>query len=476
MCPDELMTDDLIRMFAARDAKRAKQSKKPSCRVINYQPKSQKINGTRAVGTSYLESSPAEDEFVSSSIYNSGSGSSGSRKIGDKRNTKLKEHRKHKNSTHHYSDSVHLSSKSTAGAKLNTEHSRNNPHKNVHYKPKHLTKSNGKKLNSIEKALLGAASGVVVGTAALTAALFSTPNKDAIKITAENYEHEPGIRMYETDENYNDINRYPLSSSDGRDYTFEIDEEGNTIVNVDEDVTADEIIKNNTHGVSQEQIDSINYILEENPDIKDAFNDTEIALRRASIEYGGDVIRLLEEMNDKFGLGRMPLKWQIALLEHESAGFFTDWQTGEVIVREDGDTGWYQITDIVEEDFDRIAKLLVKRGVAQEDVDEIKALGRSSMRGNAGYGAMYLSYLNILFDGDVEKVLSAFNAGEGFVNNGHIREDYVAECYGDHIKPLGKYDNALWEYIINNDYGEFENDGVAHVYVNSEDGSVRYPD
>lgn len=470
MCPDELKTDDLMRMFAKRDAERAERAKKAAHKVVKYQPKVHEIKGTMAVGSSYLESSPGADEFVPSSAYRSGRSSS---LAGGSRSDGGIEHSRYKSAPE---ASGHSRTKNTPQTRKNVKHLKDTRGKKSHYSPKRAAKSRNAKLNSLEKTVLGIASGAAIGATALVAAFFSTPNRDSIEITADKFEHEPGVRIYETDDAYAGINSYTLGAKDGEEYTLEIDEEGNAVVNVGKDAAADSVVDKVIDASCQEQINNINFILDKNSDIKDAFNDTEIALRRASIEYGGDVLELLEEMNDKFGLGRLPLEWQISLLEHESSGFFTDWQTGEVIVRSNGDTGWYQVTDVVEEDFDRIAKFLVKRGVAQEDVDEIKALGRSSMRGNAGYGAMYLSYLNILFDGDIEKVLSGFNAGEGFVSGGNIREGYVRECYGEHIEPLSRYDNALWKYIINKDYGEFEDDGIVHVYVNSEDGSVRYPD
>lgn len=225
----------------------------------------------------------------------------------------------------------------------------------------------------------------------------------------------------------------------------------------------------------QAQIDEVNKILEENPDVKQAFYDIEIALRRASIEYGGNIIELLEEMNDKFGLNQLPLELQACVLEQESTGFFTNWKTHEVVVNGDGDTGWYQLTDTAEADFDRIAKWLVKKGVSEQDIEEIKKRGRSDMRGNAGHGAMILSYLNYRYDDDIDKLLSAYNAGEGSVAKGYVGEKYIQECYKEHLEPISRYE-VLLDYIFDRDYYEAEEDGVPHVYVNETDGSVRYPD
>lgn len=224
-----------------------------------------------------------------------------------------------------------------------------------------------------------------------------------------------------------------------------------------------------------QKIDRINEILDNNPEIRAAFNDVEIALRRASIEYGGNVVDLLNEMDEKFGCGKIAPGLMACVMEQETSGFFSDWKTNEVLCGADGDTGWYQITDIAESDFDRVANWLKKQGVAKEDIDEILNAGRRDMRGNAGRGAMKLAFLSDKYGDDIAKILSAYNAGEGFANNGNIRKAYVHECYEEHLAPLSEYEE-IWDYILNKDYYEFEEDGVPHVYVNPVDGSVRYPD
>ncbi len=281
---------------------------------------------------------------------------------------------------------------------------------------------------------------------------------------------EPDRIVFETQE----VHDSGINKCDDTEFIY--DDENNVVYlgdtsQTDNVVTEEELLA----AAKQAQIEEVNKILEENPDVKEAFNDMEIALRRASIEYGGNIIELLEEFNDKFGLGELPLELQACVLEQESTGFFTNWKTHKVVVNKDGDTGWYQLTDIAEADFDRIASWFKKNGVSEEDITEIKKLGRNNMRGNAGHGAMILSYLNHKYDGDFEKILSAYNAGEGSVKDGYVGEKYIEECYEDHLEPLSRY-GVIWDYIMDRDYFADEEDGVPHVYVNDKDGSVRYPD
>ena len=70
----EIEFDSIERIFAQRDAKLAK---KAANTIVRYQPKTQTIDGARAVGTSYLEYSPEDDEFTRSTSSHSRTASSG---------------------------------------------------------------------------------------------------------------------------------------------------------------------------------------------------------------------------------------------------------------------------------------------------------------------------------------------------------------------------------------------------------------
>ncbi len=336
-----------------------------------------------------------------------------------------------------------------------------------------------RKLRALKRKCFAIGTPIVAGAAAVLIATGAFSNKDN-KIDSNNT-----IVAIADESKYDAL---ASAASNNEDITIAYDEDSNTIY-VDEreclkapseDDKETGIIEESApphESAKEARIEEVKNILNENPDIKKAFNDVEITLRRASIEYGGNVVDLLDEMNEKFGLDNLPLELQICVMEHETTGYFTDWETGDVIVKQDGDTGWYQLTDVAEDDVDRIARWLTKRGVAKEDINEIidEDGYRRTMRGNAGHGAMVLSYLNTIYDGDIEKILSAYNAGEGFANNGGKIEDYIQGCYKEHLEPLSRYD-VLWDYIMDRDYYEFEDDGVPHVYVNPEDGSVRYPE
>ena len=426
----EIEFDSIERIFAQRDAKLAK---KAANTIVRYQPKTQTIDGARAVGTSYLEYSPEDDEFTRSTSSHSRTASrrKKAKNNRDKKGSKLSNH---KSGTHPRTDS-HARPKSATGSKQSSQRSRNAHSKNAHYQTKRLAKSKDAKSSSFEKAVIKTVGGVAVTFVGLIAALFSTPSRDAAEVNTDKFEHQPGIRIYETDNRQNDTNSYVVGTDDGKEYTLELDEEGNAVVYTNEDVITDKAVDETSSALTLEE--RLDEIFANDPEAKIAFDDINKTLNNITNELGEDAVSFIRKTRDTYA-PNVSLPMLICIFEHESLGRMRD-ADGSLLLGGSGDTGIGQVTPKCEEDVN--SRLNPDgRTRSKEDAHDNIEISAISLQDHCevwGY--------DVRLGDDPDNLdailyaLSSYNAGDNNVRKNGIREKYVEGCFDEHLNYMIKY-------------------------------------
>ncbi len=438
MCPDELMTDDLMRIFAKRDAARAK---KAANTVVKYRPKAQTIEGIRAVGSSYLEYSPEEDEFVPS----------GSRSKKEKKPERTKNSQAQRNVHSKRSRDIQgerSRSKAKSGTRLEREDRRPRPkngtqtRRNVsyaddprrarvqdsRYRPKHAKKSKGT-VSPVAKAVGGIAGGAFIAAMA-GLGMLSSSGKDKLEVNVNSY--EPAV-IYESDSSYDDTYSFALNNGECC-VDFDESESGEITVSVPGEVVSDVVEEAIPVLTIEERLDEI---FANDPDAKIAFDDIEKTINNMTNELGEDAVSFIRTTRDTYA-PRVSLPMMICIFEHESSGRMRE-ADGSLLLGSSGDTGIGQVTPKCEEDVN--VRLnpdgRIRHKEDAHDNIEIAAISLQDHCKVWGYDVCSGDDSDNL--DAIPYVLSSYNAGDGTVRENGIRQGYVGDCFDEHLYYMLKY-------------------------------------
>lgn len=435
MCPDELMTADLMRIFEKRDAERAK---KAANTVVKYRPKAQAIEGIRAVGSSYLEYSPEEDEFVSSgSRSGKGKKSEKTKNSRAQRNAHVKGSRdvqgersrsKAKSGTRSEREDLRPRPKNNTQARRNASHAGDS--RRVHtqdgrYRPKHAKKTKGG-VSPVAKTVGG-----VFITAMAGLGMLSSLGKDKPEVNVNSY--EPPAVIYESDSLYDDTYSFALNNGECC-VDFNESESGEITVNVPGEVVSDVVEEAIPVLTIEERLDEI---FANDPDARTAFNDIEKTINNMTNELGEDAVSFIRTTRDTYA-PNVSIPMMICIFEHESSGRMKE-ADGSLLLGSSGDTGIGQVTPKCEEDVNgRLnpdGRIRYKEDA--HDNIEIAAISLQDHCKVWGYNVCYGEDPDNL--DAIPYVLSSYNAGDGTVRDYGIREKYVSDCFDEHLYYMLKY-------------------------------------
>ncbi len=230
-----------------------------------------------------------------------------------------------------------------------------------------------------------------------------------------------------------------------------------------------------TQSVNKAQIDRLNEIFEADPNAKRAFDDIEIALKRASFEFKENAVDVLKEIQEKYA-PHLPLITLMCVMEQEGGGYARDWDNGKYKVGPNQDAGPFQITPICEEEVNttmNTPEINEKLGSKRDG----EIFDRFNIFDNAKIAAVKLACDYEYFNGDIRKTLFAYNAGrypaEKSDNNDPMGP-YVGSTYAAHIAYFENNPEML-EYILAQDYSKpSPKDGIDHVLINDYTGKALY--
>lgn len=355
------------------------------------------------------------------------------------------------------------------------------------YKHKHPSKTMRQKQIAIRLAAFAAAIAALGGT--LTAANTGASHQDkiAIESAATNYvDSETGIVSHDLEEldkeqsTISNSSKEENSKTDKTSYknttsdkdTVEIISDDDTIKNIQSLDKNDNVKASST---SKAQIDKLNEIFEADPNAKRAFDDIEIALKRASFEFKENAVDVLKRTQEKYA-PNLPLALLLCVMEQENGGYARDWDNGKYVIGPDGDAGAFQITPICEEEANtkmNTPEIDKKLGSSRDG----ETLDRFNVLDNAKIAAVKLACDYDYFNGDIRKTLFAYNAGRYAAeksDNSNAMGPYVGSVYAAHLAYFENNPEML-EYILTQDYSKpSPKDGIDHVLISDYTGKALY--